>query len=88
MADVLRAEIRARRTPAAAARRRISAVVSPRRPRPTTTMRLDGSLPLVCRCVTLPALPWNFSACSTSASAPPLAASRRAAGSRSFLSSA
>ena len=66
MATVRAPRSRARRSPAAAARRTVSAVVSARWPSPTTTTRRDGSSPLVWRWVTWPALPWNFSASSTS----------------------
>src|SRR6266852_7499382 len=73
---------RARRTPAAAARRRTSDVVSARGPSPATTMRR----PSACAWVTCPDFPWNFSASSTRLSCPCAARSRRASRSGSFVS--
>src|SRR2546427_3027620 len=73
---------RARRTPAAAARRSASDVVSARGPSPATTMQR----PSACACVTCPDFPWNFSASSTRLSCPCAARSRRARRSGSFVS--
>ena len=63
MATVRAPRSRARRSPAAAARRSDLARSCPARlPSPTTTTRGAGSRPLVCTWVTCPTLPGNFSA--------------------------